>query len=306
MHHPDMKALRTAIPYIRIYQDRIVVAKLGGRLCRPGRVLDHLVEQFSLLAALGIRLVIVHGGGEQLSDLARRMGLEPQIVLGRRITDAGTLELAKMTFAGVVNTDLIAAFRGFDIPAIGLTGVDGGLIQVVRRPPQMLNDPASGEQRQVDFGFVGDIVATRTEVLSYLLEKRIVPVIGCLAADAQGAVYNVNADTVAARLAVDLKAIKYVLLTGVDGILRDIDDPRTLLSHLELEDLERLIAQGVIRDGMLPKVRACAEALRGGVPRVHIVNGQTPDALLAELFTNEGSGTLIVASRGADKAAVPP
>ncbi len=306
MHHPDMKALRTAIPYIRTYQDRIIVAKLGGRLCQPGRALDHLVEQFSLLAALGIRLVVVHGGGEQLSDLARRMGLEPQIVLGRRITDADTLELAKMTFAGVVNTDLIAAFRRFDIPAVGLTGVDGGLIEVVRRPPQVVTDPASGEQRPVDFGFVGDIVATRTELLSYLLEKRVVPVIGCLAADAQGVVYNVNADTVAARLAVDLKAIKYVLLTSVDGILRDTDDPRTLLSHLALEDLERLIAQGVIRDGMLPKARACADALRGGVPRVHIVNGQAPDALLAEIFTNEGSGTLIVTSRGAETAPIQP
>lgn len=298
MHqHPGMKSLRTAIPYIRAYQDRVFVVKLGGRLCDPGPELDNVVEQLALLATLGIRLVVVHGGGEQVSGLARRFGIEPQFVAGRRVTDEQTLELTKMTLAGTININLVAALRRHDVPSAGLTGVDGRMITVVKRPPRPVADPATGEMQDVDYGHVGDITAARTDLIDLLLDKRIVPVIGTLAADAQGRIFNVNADTVAARLAVELRAVKYILLTTVDGILLDVNDTDSLQAYLDLYDLDDLTRRGVIADGMLPKVAACADAVRGGVPRVHIINGASPDAVLAEIFTNEGSGTLIVATR---------
>lgn len=294
---PDIRALRTAIPYIRAYEGKVFVVKLGGRLCDPGATLDNVVEQLSLLATLGIRVVVIHGGGEQVTQLCSRMGIEPQFVAGRRITDEQTLELAKMTFAGTINTNLIAAFRKFDVPAVGLTGCDAASITVIRRPVRPVADPETGVKRDVDFGFVGNIVESRPQLLEHLLSSRFVPVIASLAADTAGQIYNVNADTVAARVAVDLKAVKYMLLTNVDGVMRNVNDPDTLEPYIDLDDLEDLTRTSVISGGMLPKLSACADALRGGVPRVHIINGTVPDTILGEVFTNEGSGTLLVAKR---------
>lgn len=305
MHQPtaSTRALRTAIPYIRAYEGRVFVVKLGGRLCDPGPVMDNVVEQLALLATLGIRIVVVHGGGDQVNKLCEQMGITPQFIAGRRITDEPTLELAKMAFAGTINTNLVAAFRRFDVPAVGLTGVDGRLITVIRRPVRPVIDPETGDKRDVDFGHVGNIVGSRMDVLEHLLSKRYLPVIASLAADAQGAIFNVNADTVAARIAGELQAVKYILLTTVDGVMLNVSEPDSLQPHLDLDDLEELTRQGVIRGGMLPKIAACADALKAGVPRVHVVNGAAPDSVLAEIFTNEGCGTLIVAKRERVKTA---
>lgn len=307
MPHSQMatRALRTAIPYIRAYEGAVFVIKLGGRLCDPGPTVEHVVEQLALLATLGIRIVVVHGGGEQVNALCERMGIVPQFVAGRRITDDATLELAKMAFAGTINTDLVAAFRKFDVPAVGITGVDARLITVIRRPVRPVTDPATGQTQNVDFGRVGNIVGSRMEVLEHLLDKRYVPVVGSLAADSQGVIYNVNADTVAAHIAIGLRAVKYVLLTTVDGVMRDVADPETLQPYLDIDDVEGLTKQGVISGGMLPKIAACVDALKGGVPRVHVVNGTRTDSLLAEIFTNEGSGTLIVLKREKTRTANP-
>lgn len=295
--HPSMQALRTAIPYIRAFEGRTFIVKLGGKLCDPGPALDNLAEQVALLTTVGIRIVLVHGGGDQLSNAEKKMGIEPRFVAGRRITDAPTLELAKMVFAGTISTNIVAALRKHDASAIGLSGVDGELITAVRRPAKAIDDPETGQRREVDFGNVGDVVSVRPTVLENLLASRFVPVVASLAADGHGNVYNVNADTIAARIAIELKAVKYILLTTVDGVMLDLDDHSSLQTHLDLDDLDALVQRGVIRGGMLPKLSACGEALRGGVPRVHVVNGLTPDALLAEVFTNEGCGTLIVPKR---------
>lgn len=294
--HPreNLKALRTAIPYIRAYKGRIFVIKLGGRLCEPGKVLDDLVDQAALLYQVGIRIVVVHGGADQATALCRRLGIEPRVVAGRRVTDEQTLEVVKMTFAGAVNTNLVAAFRRAHVPAVGLSGIDGGLLTAHRRPVQSVADPSTGQTRVVDFGLVGDIDGVDPAPLRHLLDGGFVPVVCSLAADASGQVLNVNADTVAAAIAVELRAAKYFLLTSVDGVLRDVNDPTTLQSYIDLEQLEGLVASGAIGGGMLPKLAACTAALRGGVPRVHIINGLTPDTLLGEVFTNEGCGTLIV------------
>jgi acetylglutamate kinase len=290
----NLKALRVAVPYIRAYRGRVFVVKLGGQLCQPGRVLDNLVDQLALLHQVGIKLVVVHGGSEQASALSERLGIKPNIFAGRRITDDATLEVVKMTFAGTVNTNLIAAFRKVGIPAVGLSGVDGGLLTARKRPQQKVSDPASGETREVDFGHVGDVVDARADALRHLLVGSFVPVVCSLAASADGDVLNVNADTVAGRIAVAIGAAKYFLVTNVDGVLRDPRDPTTLESYLDLKQLDELVRAGAVSGGMLPKLAACVDALRGGVPRVHIVNGTVPDTLLGEVFTNEGCGTLLV------------
>lgn len=302
----NLKALRIAVPYIRTYHGRVFVVKLGGGLCTPGRVLDNLVDQLALLTQLGIKLVVVHGGGEQVNTLSRRLGIQPDVFAGRRITDAETLEVVKMGLAGTVNTDIVAAFRKTGVNAVGLSGVDAGMVEARKRPRQRIRDPNRGETREVDFGHVGDVMRVDATALHHLLTKDLVPVICSLAADKQGNVLNINADTVAARIAVELQAAKYFLVTNVDGVLRDPDDPGTLQPYLDLEELDDLIEQGVVGGGMLPKLAACTDALRGGVQRVHVVNGTATDSLLGEVFTNEGCGTLLVARREINKQASAP
>jgi acetylglutamate kinase len=289
-----LHGLRTAITYLRAYKGQTFVVKIGGRLCEPGRTLEGIVEQVSLLQHLGIRVVLVHGGGDQTSQLSERLGLTPQIVAGRRVTDDATLEVAKMTFNGVVNTNLLAACRKNKLRAVGVSGIDGELVRAVRRPVQNVTDPQTRESRQVDYGWVGDITAVDANLLVDLLNAGYTPVVASLAADDNGQVFNVNADTVAARIAVALQAAKYFLVTTVDGVLGNVHDRTTLHSYLESADLRRLIDSGAIGGGMLPKLAACSIALEGGVPRVHVINGLREDALLAEIFTNEGVGTLIV------------
>lgn len=310
MHvHSSLKALRTAIPYIRAYKGRIFVVKIGGSVCRPGRALENLVDQLALLYQLRIRLIIVHGGAEQADALARRLGIEPQRFAGRRITDGPMLEVVKMTLAGQVNTDLVAALRRAGVPAVGISGVDADLVKARRRPAQTASDPSTGQTREVDFGHVGDIVDISPRILTHLLADEYMPVVCSLAADRQGAVLNVNADTVASRIAVEVGAAKYFLVTNVDGVMRDVDDPATLQPHLDLRQLDALLDSGAISGGMLPKLAACRAALLGGVPKVHIVNGLVADTLLGEVFTNEGCGTLLVekhsAPETADPAAIP-
>jgi len=302
----NLKALRTAVPYIRAYKGRVFVVKLGGRLCEPGPVLDNLVDQLALLYQVGIQLVIVHGGAEQASALGERLGHKPDVFAGRRITDDSTLEVAKMAFAGTVNTNLIAAFRRAAVPAVGLSGVDAGLLTARKRLPQSVRDPSSGQTREIDFGHVGDIVGVCVDPLRHLLAAGYVPVVCSLAADNAGRVMNVNADTIAARIAAAIGAAKYILVTNVDGVLRDPADPATLQSYLGLSQLDELIDAGFIGGGMLPKLAACKDALRGGVPRVHIINGTVPDTLLGEVFTNEGCGTLLVENRENSAAPAQP
>lgn len=293
----QLKTLRNAIPFIRAYKSRTFVVKLGGRLCDPGKTLSHLIEQVALLHQLGIRIVLVHGGGDQTTALSRRLGVEPRIVAGRRVTDDATLDMAKMTLAGLVNTNLLAACRAAQLPAVGLSGVDAELVNARRRPVQRLDDPQTGASRMVDFGWVGDIQSVDIQIVKTLLDNGHVPVISSLACDPSGQVLNVNADTVAAQIAIALRAEKYMLLTTVDGVMTKVDDPRTLHSYLDLAGLDELVRSGAIGGGMLPKLAACSAALRGGVGRVHVINGLLSDTLLCEVLTNEGCGTLIVEKR---------
>jgi len=285
--------LKGALRYVRAYRDRTFVVKLGGDVLRDADALDGVTAQLALLASLGIRLVVVHGGGPQVSALLRRTGEEPVMVAGRRVTDAAALEAVKMVVAGQLNVDLLAALREHRVQAVGLSGVDADLISAVRRPPVSVTDDA-GATRTVDFGEVGDVVHVDVRVLQTLLEGRFVPVVASLAGDEDGNVFNVNADTVAESLAVALGAMKLIYLTGAPGVLRDREDPATLVTFADPDDLAGLMASGALAGGMRPKVEACLRAAAGGVERTHIIDGRAPDALLLEVFTGAGCGTMIV------------
>jgi acetylglutamate kinase len=285
--------LKGALRYVRAYRDQVFVVKLGGEVLSEPAVLDQVAGQISLLSSLGIRLVVVHGGGPQASALSRRLGDEPVIIAGRRVTDERQLEVAKMVYAGQLNTDLLAALREHRVQGVGLSGVDADLLTAHRRPPVTVVDDAGGS-RTVDYGHVGDIDRVDPHVLLTLMQARFVPVVASLAGDDDGNVYNVNADTVAESIAVALRAQKLIFLTGVAGVLRDRNDPATLVTFADPDDLAGLMASGALAGGMRPKVEACIRAATGGVERTHIIDGRAPDALLLEVFTGAGCGTMIV------------
>lgn len=288
--------LKGALRYVRAYRDQIFVVKLGGEVLNDPEILGGVAGQLALLSSLSIRLVVVHGGGPQASALSRRLGVEPRMVAGRRVTDDGALDVAKMVYAGKLNVELIAALRDHRVAAVGLSGVDAELITASRRPPVTVADDG-GTTREVDYGHVGDIERVDPKVLLTLLEARMVPVVASLAGGHGGEIYNVNADTVAESLAVALGAQKLIFLTGAPGVLRDRTDASTLVTFADPDDLAGLMANGALSGGMRPKVESCIRAATGGVERTHIIDGRAPDALLLEVFTGVGCGTMIVGRR---------
>jgi acetylglutamate kinase len=285
----EAAALKHAVPYIRIFKGKTFVLKAGGGALEREATTRALVEQIEVLHQVGIRVVLVHGGGSQSTDLARALGAEARFVEGRRVTDAKALEVAAMVLNGAVNTHLLAVCRSVGVPAVGVSGIDAGLVQARKRPPVRVG----GEM--VDFGFVGDVTAVDPKVLTDLMDAGYVPVVSPLSAAADGTVLNINADTIASALAVALQAEKLLFLTGAPGILERPDDPGSLVSYTDLAGLRRLKDEGGLVRGMLPKTSAIEAAIQGGVRRVHILSHDLPDGLLAEVFTNQGVGTLVVA-----------
>jgi acetylglutamate kinase len=281
-------ALRHALPYLRIFKNKVFVLKAGGDAFVTHESTRALLEQIGILHQVGIRVVLVHGGGPQSTALAKRLGLATQMVEGRRVTDAQTLEVSTMVLNGEINTRIVAACRALGIPAIGLSGVDGGLIKAAKRPPVQVGG------QTVDYGFVGDILGLDTSILLKQLDNDLVPIVSPLSADDHGTLLNINADTVAAMIACELEAEKFVMATGTPGILESLEDPRSLISYVDRAGLRRLRDEGKISGGMLPKAAAIERALSGGVPRVHVISYAQPDSLLLEVFTNEGTGTLVV------------
>jgi len=288
--------LKGALQYVRAYRDRTFVVKMGGEVLGDAAALDRVAGQVALLSSLGIRVVVVHGGGPQATALGRRLGVESRVVAGRRITDDATLEVVTMAYAGTLNVEVLSALRRHHVQAVGVSGVDAELITARRRPPVEVVDDA-GRRQTIDFGHVGDIEAVDPRILQTLLDARFVPVVASLAGDADGEVFNVNADTVAEALAVALRALKLIFLTGAPGVLRDLDDPTTLVSFADPDDLRALTASGALSGGMRPKVEACIRAATHGVERTHIIDGRLPDSLLFEVFTGAGCGTMIVAQK---------
>jgi len=294
-----VRALKEALDYTRLYRDRVFVVKLGGEVMADAKTVSSLATEIALLESLSIRVVLVHGGGPQASALSRRLGIEPELVAGRRVTSPAVLEVAKMTYAGSLNVDLLAALRAKGARPVGLSGVDAGLVTARRRPPVEVVDD-DGTERTVDFGEVGDVVAIDPAVLDLLLPAGFVPVVASLASDGAGRTLNVNADTLAAELAAALRAEKLIFMTGAPGLLRDAADPSSLVAFATPGELDALLATGAVKAGMRPKVEACRSAVTRGVRRTHIIDGRVPDSLLVELFTGHGSGTMVVAEREAD------
>jgi acetylglutamate kinase len=284
----EATALKHAVPYIRIFKGKTFVIKAGGGALERESTVRDLVEQIEVFHQVGIRVVLVHGGGTQSTGLARALGAESRFVEGRRVTDAPALEVATMVLNGAANTRLLAACRLVGLPAVGVSGVDAGLIRARRRPPVQVG----GEL--VDYGFVGDVAAVEPRVLTALMDAGYVPVVSPLSAADDGTLLNINADTIASALAVALGAEKLLFLTGAAGILERPDDAGSLVSYTDLAGLRRLKDAGGVVAGMLPKTSAIEAALAGGVRRVHILSHDLPDGLLAEVFTNEGVGTLVV------------
>lgn len=291
----EVAGLKHALPYMRLYRGKTFVVKAGGHVFAQEESLHSLLEQVDILRQVGIRVVLVHGGGPQASEVTRLLGAAARFVAGRRVTDEKALEVATMVLNGSINTRLLAACRSLGLPAVGLSGVDAGLIRARKRPPVQV--PEEGPE-PVDYGFVGDVVSVNVTVLDKLLDAGILPVVSPLSADERGTLLNINADTVAAFLAAGLGAEKLILVTGAPGILENPDKPTSLVSYIDLPGLAGLRAQGVLQAGMAPKVDAVEAALRGGVSRVHIISYQVPDSLLLEVFTNEGVGTLVVRDLG--------
>jgi acetylglutamate kinase len=296
LHRADqlatIRALRAAAPYIRLYKGKTFVIKAGGAVFGDEQLTRALIEQIAILHYLGVRVVLVHGGGPQLTELTEALGVPTRMVQGRRVTDARSIDATSMVLNGLINTRILAICRDLNIDAVGLSGVDAGLVQAHKRPPVKLN-PTDTET--VDFGFVGDIDSIDTSVIRKSLEQGLMPVVSPMSADPRGQLLNINADTVAAALGAALQAEKLILCTGAPGILENVADPSSVISCTDLAGLVRMRNAGQIVDGMLPKAKAIEEAIKGGVHRVHVISYQSPDSILAEVFTNEGLGTLIVA-----------
>jgi acetylglutamate kinase len=295
MSQPRLDLLREALPYIQRFKGKTFVVKLSGKVTEEAENLASLAEELALLHQVGIRLCVVHGGGKQLTDLAEQMGVAQTIINGRRVTDDATLDMAKMVFAGKINTDILAALRVRGIHAVGLSGVGGNVVQAVRRPPKDVLNQATGVSEQVDFGHVGDVLEIDDRLLRVLMDHDYLPVVSSLGADAEGSVFNINADTIAAEIAVRLEAEKLIMLSDVDGIYLRPGEQATKLSRLTAAEVTALVRDGVATGGMIPKLQNITDILRRGVRSAHIIKGSLRNALLSEVFTDEGTGTMIVA-----------
>ncbi|HEV7447291.1 MAG TPA: acetylglutamate kinase [Steroidobacteraceae bacterium] len=286
-----IRALKSAAPYIRMYKGKTFIVKAGGGVFGDADATRVLIEQIAILHYFGVRVVMVHGGGPQTTEISEALGIPTRMVEGRRVTDQKAIDVAAMVLNGLINTRILGMCRDLNIDAVGISGVDAGLVRAHRRPPVKVG--TSGEL--VDYGFVGDIDGIDTTVIRKLLDSGLMPVVSPLSADETGVLLNINADTVAAAIGAALGAEKLILCTGAPGILERVEDPTSLISYTDLRGLKRLREEGRIVEGMLPKAKAIENAIHGGVRRVHVVSYKSPEGILGEVFTNEGTGTLIVA-----------
>ncbi len=269
-----------ALPYIREYYDKIVVVKYGGNAMINEDLKNSVMKDIALLKLVGIKVVLVHGGGPEITDLLKKIGKTSEFIDGLRVTDKETIDVVQMVLAGKINKGLVNLLGKFGSDAIGLSGADGRMI----------------EAKQLDekYGYVGEITKVNPKPIFDILEKGYIPVISSVGRDENGNVYNINADTAAAQIALHLGAEGLISMTDIDGILRDKDDPSTLIPVVTLADAEKLIADGVISGGMIPKIGCCMDAIKEGLKKVFIINGTIPHSIIIETLTNEGIGTMFI------------
>ncbi len=269
-----------ALPYIQKYYDKIIVVKYGGNAMINEELKEAVMGDIVLLSLIGIKVVLVHGGGPEISDMLNRVGKKSEFVNGLRVTDEESMDIVQMVLAGKINKNLVNLLMEKGGRAIGLCGVDGHMIEAKQLDPAL--------------GYVGEITKVNTQPILDVLEKGYIPVISTIGCDDQGHTYNINADTAAARIAGMLKAESLISMTDIAGILRDKDDPSTLISKINVSDAPELVHEGVISGGMIPKVECCIEAIRRGVHKVFIIDGRVPHSILIETLTDEGIGTMLV------------
>jgi acetylglutamate kinase len=275
--------LSEALPYIQQFAGRTVVVKYGGAAMKDSTLKDKVIRDIVFLSCVGLRPIVVHGGGPEINSWLDKLGIEPQFKNGLRVTDAATMDVVEMVLVGRVNKEIVSLINRAGGSAVGLCGKDGNLIKA--RP-----DGREG------IGFVGEVTSMDVKILESLSSNRYIPVVSSVAADEMGQAYNINADTVAGELAAALGAEKLILLTDTAGILKDYKDPSTIIYKLDIQEARELIANGVVGGGMIPKVNCCVRSLAQGVRAAHIIDGRIPHALLLEIFTDTGIGSMIVAS----------
>ena len=273
------EVLTQALPYIKNYSGKIVVVKYGGNAMVSEELKQQVMEDIALLWLIGVKVVLVHGGGPEISDTMKKLGKQAVFVDGLRVTDKETVDIVQMVLAGKVNKTLVNLLQMKGGHAVGLSGIDGGILEA-----KMKNEA---------LGYVGQITRIRTQPILDLLEKNYIPVISTIASDRQGNTYNINGDTAAAYIAGELKAERLIMMTDIDGILYDKGDPNSLIRELRVSEAKKLFDTGVISGGMIPKVDCCIEAIGRGVKNVVILDGRVPHSILMELLTNEGAGTLV-------------
>jgi acetylglutamate kinase len=284
--HSKAEVLIQALPYLQKYYGRIVVVKYGGNAMTDETLKQAVMSDVILLSLVGIKVVLVHGGGPEITGLLKRLGRESRFVGGLRYTDGETAEAAQMVLAGKVNKDLVALLGRSGGRAVGLCGMDGGMLRVQKL------------QSEPDLGFVGEIQQVDPSLIRHILEGGYIPVISTVGCDGEGQVYNINADTVASALAASLRAENLILMTDTKGLLRDKNDETTLIPSVHLSEVPRLKAEGVISGGMIPKVDCCVEAVRRGVKKAVIIDGRMPHSILVEMLSDEGVGTLFADRAG--------
>ncbi len=274
------QVLTAALPYIRSYRGKIVVVKYGGNAMVSEELRQQVMEDIVLLTLVGVRVVLVHGGGPEISDLLRRLGKKSEFVNGLRVTDEETIDVVEMVLAGKVNKTLVKLLHLKGGKAMGISGVDGGLNEAKMKNP--------------DLGYVGSITNVNIEPVMDLLEKGYIPVISTIGGDKEGNVYNINGDTAAACIAGALGAERLILMTDIAGILRDKDDPSTLIPEITIPETVQLFEENIISGGMIPKVECCIEAIMRGVGSAIIMDGRVPHSILMEILTDEGAGTMVI------------
>ena len=287
----DITVLKQSLPYIQRFKGTTFVVKFGGEAMTDPAILERLIEDITLLHLVGIRLVVVHGGGKHVTKTAEALGIETTFVGGRRVTDVDTLDVLKMVLAGKISLEILSLLKKKGVRAMSVSGVAAGVIEARRRPPMKVT---GSNDEIVDFGEVGDIERIDTRLLELLVDEGYVPVLSPLGADADGNILNINADTVAARLAAQLEAEKLVLMTATHGVMEDLHDETSLISRLTIDEAREAIRSGVIAGGMIPKIEESIRALEKGAGRVHILSAVEPHQLLLEVFTKSGAGTMIV------------
>ncbi len=282
------QVLIEALPYIREFYDSIMVFKIGGSIMSDSTVLEDFIQDVVLLRYIGIHPIIVHGGGPEISEAMEKFGKKAEFVGGLRVTDKETLEIARMVLLGNINAELVNLIGKHGGKGIGLAGQDGMFLRARKKAPVKIQG-----KEPVDLGFVGEVESVDPEILMIMAGKGYIPVISPIAVDSDGNNLNVNADTAAGAVAIALRAKKFISITDVEGVRMNPDDPASVISEFPASDFQRLVQEGVIKGGMIPKVEACVRVVQGGVDKAHIIDGRKHHAILLELLTHEGVGTMI-------------